>query len=147
MGCDIHLHVEAKVNGHWEHYSNPDVQRNYELFAMMAGVRGDATPIALPRGLPEDANRLTRLDAEYHDDGHNHSWLSSEEVCLLAERGAKEFGWKQTWHRGPNPGWETDYFGYFFRNTFWGWHAFPEDRKHLRESGVEDFRFVFWFDS
>lgn len=27
MGCDIHLHIEVKINGAWEHYATPRVDR------------------------------------------------------------------------------------------------------------------------
>ncbi len=54
MGCDIHCHIEIKVEGTWHHYSAPNVDRSYRLFARMAGVRntGGVKPIAPNRGLP-----------------------------------------------------------------------------------------------
>lgn len=61
MGCDIHAHIELKVNGKWEHYSCPNIQRWYTLFTRICGVRGNdnITPIDKPRGLPEDLNIVT----------------------------------------------------------------------------------------
>lgn len=41
MGCDIHLHIEIKMNGLWRHYSMPHIERDYCLFGVMAGVRGN----------------------------------------------------------------------------------------------------------
>ena len=43
MSCDIHLHVEVKVNGKWLHYDKVGMHPFfYEMFAKMAGVRGSA---------------------------------------------------------------------------------------------------------
>ena len=61
MGCDIHANFEIKVNNKWLYYSNPDIDRNYDLFARMANVRNNRgiKPIDDPRGLPEDITETT----------------------------------------------------------------------------------------
>jgi len=66
MGCDIHVHVEYKADGKWYHYNHPNVGRNYELFAKMAGVRdqGNIGPIVQPRGLPDDVSFTTLFDSQ-----------------------------------------------------------------------------------
>lgn len=47
-------------------------QRNYEVFAKLAGVRG---PGPDPRGIPDDASDLTKLALDsWGRDGHSHSW-------------------------------------------------------------------------
>ena len=33
MGTDMHLHIELKIDGRWEHWSAPRIDRNYEFFA------------------------------------------------------------------------------------------------------------------
>ena len=64
MGCDIHPHIEffeATVAGKAKNNSlqarsfasNIDLGRNYTLFSVMAGVRGCATPVVMPRGAPD----------------------------------------------------------------------------------------------
>lgn len=84
MGCDIHLHVEIKIDGKWEHWSAPDVERWYSLFGLMAGVRGESGPVVQPRGIPEDATMLTRRDFEEWDaDAHTPSWLSWDEMAKV----------------------------------------------------------------
>lgn len=106
MGCDIHLYVEHRVDGVWqsadkwtkdkwtEHESIMSVDyddqfytgRNYELFAMLAGVRNrfDIVPISDPRGFPDDISpQLAELDVD-----HSASWLTLAE--LLA------YDWTQT---------------------------------------------------
>lgn len=122
MGCDIHLAVEVRKNGVWERRLPPpeardpwyvkqaaerdadkwakkrsEVEwyhdRNYEVFAILAGVRNynNVTPISEPRGLPDDVSpevaRLNYDHPEYDEDGddvslgdHSHSWLTLAEL-------------------------------------------------------------------
>jgi len=87
MGCDVHMHVEVKVGGRWEHYSHPRIQRNYRLFGLLAGVRNtDVLPIVEPKGLPEDMSLITKTDYEYYkDEGHTESWFNRNEIRELFE--------------------------------------------------------------
>lgn len=78
MGCDIHLHTEVKIGGAWHHYSAPCVPRSYALFGKMAGVRGGAAPIALPKGLPCFPSYITALDAA--------RWGGGWTLALVARR-------------------------------------------------------------
>lgn len=94
MGCDIHMFVEKKESWGWSHvyrhvpdekygkdkFPAPDrdnyfgwEDRNYALFAKLADVRngygGTFTPIAQPRGVPEDASFEVKewmQDSDYH---------------------------------------------------------------------------------
>lgn len=107
MGCDIHLYVERKVGEIWEacdkwqldNLENTTVDypdrfytgRNYELFAILAGVRNryDVYPIVEPRGIPGDVS--SNIAQEYESwgfDAHTPSWLT------LAEFFA--YDWTQT---------------------------------------------------
>jgi hypothetical protein len=110
MGCDIHAVLERKFGDKWigievlRHryafifndeegaYENDHlryigckaIDRNYALFAALAGVRGEG-PEA--KGLPNSAPELSRaLLFEYDDDLHSHSWCSLSEYIekLLA---------------------------------------------------------------
>ena len=86
MGCNIHLHVEVRYNGKWEHYAKPYVERWYDLFDIMAGVRGDVTPIIAPKGLPSDISVITQLDYNCRrGDTHHCSWFNEEEIDRLQE--------------------------------------------------------------
>lgn len=132
MGCDIHLHQEVKVSGKWEHYGCPSIDRSYDLFGKMAGVRGDGPPVAPVRGLPKDITDITRMSAVmYGSDGHTHSWLNADEIAelekWLEERQGSRFN---------RP------FGYLFGN---GWGDFKESPGDYPQE-IEDIRFVFWFD-
>ena len=145
MGCDIHPHVEVKINGRWEHYNAPNVLRNYRLFAKMAGVRNypdfEITPICEPRGLPGDASTVTKFSADRDGcDGHSHSYLTADEFAQLV-------GWYED--EGHYPGekvgafWFEDQFGFLFGNSIAGFAKYPSDRP----PGLEDVRVVFWFDN
>lgn len=117
MGCDIHFYVERRENNRWvscdEWVQDPDetnqtvpheksfyTGRNYDLFAILAGVRngsgfagvdtGDGfRPIVAPRGLPDDVTDLVRAVSDNCGvDGHSHSHVTVSE--LLA------YDWTQT---------------------------------------------------
>jgi|APSaa5957512535_1039671.scaffolds.fasta_scaffold286274_2 hypothetical protein len=136
MGCDIHLHTEAKINGKWEHFNAANMDRNYALFDYMAGVRpdGKTTAISSPRGLPSDPSLVTALDAKtWGGDGHSHSWLGAAEIVALEE-----------WLRlNCDDMFPERQWGYLFGNSWGGFSRWPDERP----KEVEDVRFVFWFDS
>ncbi len=153
MGCDIHLHIEVKVNGKWEHYAAPSIDRDYRLFATMADVRNEDhryVPISKPKGFPEDASILTRLLREdYEIDGHSDSWLDHNEVMILEDR-LKSFFEED---RKENPRlFSLDYcLEHSILHTYLGENSFTahwryDDIPYLPK-GITDFRFVFWFDN
>ena len=71
---------------------HPYDQRNYALYSILADVRNGYgfagvftgmgfTPIAPPRGVPEDASPEYRAEvAAWGGDGHSHSWLTLKEL-------------------------------------------------------------------
>lgn len=62
MGCDIHLYFEKKVRGKWVPFTDiPESEypdgRSYDVFALLAGVRGYYPKNYFGgRGLPEDTS-------------------------------------------------------------------------------------------
>lgn len=133
MGCDIHLHIEIKVDGIWEHWSAPSVGRNYLLFAIMAGVRNynEITPVAKPKGLPQDISKLTKMDYnQMAGDAHTASYLDHKEMAKV-----------EAMYKNELP--EEDFFSiehdilrcYLFGNSFT-----PNNK-------ISEIRFVFWFDN
>ena len=110
MGCDIHAIIERQIKytGHdgevylrrWRNAGTPDLGRDYELFAALAGVRNytGVTPLSEPRGLPgvegvyEDGRGfkgdwgLTPCsEFEYYSlhwgaDAHSASWATLAEI-------------------------------------------------------------------
>lgn len=131
MGCDIHMHQEVKIKGEWYHLNQPYVDRNYSLFGVMAGVCGCGPAIVEPRGVPDNITILTRVDLDaYGTDAHTLSWFGLEEIKAL------EDWWVKTSSR-------FDFyttFGYLFHNG-WNWNETTNRR------GVEDVRWIFWFDN
>ena len=136
MGCDIHLFTEIKINGKWITHSIPRADRNYELFELMAGVRGEnSKAIVEPKGLPNDMGEITSMYAKHWEgDSHTGSWFNAQEICILY----KEIRSKKI-IRGAIG---LDLCGYFFGGD---WSEFVEYRETLPKE-VEDIRFVFWFD-
>ena len=111
MGCDIHTFLEMKktINGTevWvnidphiycgyedklEHQSIANV-RDYELFAVLAGVRNreEVKPILEPRGVPDNCHKIT-LDnyISWDSDAHTSSWLTIKELKDYQATASKE---------------------------------------------------------
>ena len=105
MGCDIHLFPEYKVdNGTWQAHPNIIVKienegtdheytyinydegigRNYELFADMAGVRGDGPE---PKGIPYGVSSIIKKVIEqWKGDAHSHSYMPLNELKKLMKK-------------------------------------------------------------
>jgi hypothetical protein len=135
MGTDIHLFAERKTAIGWEavpvvyacteceHYTDACYEckgtgfrrgyneRNYDLFAILAGVRngygfagtktGDAVvPISEPRGIPSDASDIVRRvndmdDTDAVSADHGAGWLGDHSFSWLATRELVEHNWDQ----------------------------------------------------
>lgn len=145
MGCDIHLHIEVKIDGQWHHYGHPAIERSYRLFEKMAGVRGDAAKALIPpRGIPSDATFLTTFNYElWEGDAHTPSWLGVREIMELED-------WLNTDLGGLKSHNDLEYdilHTYLFGNSFSGLIKFPGDYATGLKQKLEDARFVFWFDN
>ena len=142
MGCDIHAFVEIKVDGEWLLYSQPQIERDYHLFAYMAGVRTrliGVKPIVEPRGFPETASKVVRLARDYWaGDGHTHSWLTPEELgkvfayqkSILPEGFEQEYRLYEQW-------------GYLFGISIWYFNKYRDNYPDF----IQDVRLIFWFDN
>jgi hypothetical protein len=93
MGCDIHMYRERLIGGKWEtadEWDGDDVdwekrftRRNYNLFAILAGVRErEAPPFKFePRGLPINVSpEVKRASDGWDCYGHSHSHLYLHEL-------------------------------------------------------------------
>lgn len=110
MGCDIHCYIEYKNdNGEWV-FANPDFKnykhdnngwdaidgfftdRDYNLFSLLAGVRGGWDAMKEPCGFPNDATEeVSMVYTEYGDDAHTTTWYDVRELQLLVELTAQKF--------------------------------------------------------
>ena len=143
MGTDIHMVTEKKVADGWlgvngfpnlfmtENSSTwpRAVDRNYDLFAALASVRGEGMA---PKGLPDDASVLTRLMLDAGSDDHSHSWLSVEEAVPIFVRHVLPM----IAHPGLSPeDATTDYVIYLFGAV------------GARYASLSQWRIVFWFNN
>lgn len=108
MGCDIHMVAQVKRDGKWQTVDGLSTDRNYDLFAILAGVRsgygvrgiptGDGfLPIDWPRGLPTD---LEGTSEDHCLGDHSFSWLSLRELqeCDLT-RTTRKYRWSKSMKR------------------------------------------------
>jgi hypothetical protein len=78
MGCDIHCITQIKQDDlYWETVEQLDINRDYELFNILASVRGNGSgSISSPRGLPNDFYNIG-----WHKDNYDdlkNSWYLGE---------------------------------------------------------------------
>ena len=113
MGADIHMYIEKRMpSGNWACVRNLNEpirseglhvmyqdrsssnggfdafwrlrSRNYELFAALAGVRGDGPE---PKDLPQDVSEYVMTEyAGYGMDAHSASWYSADEFVQIYDR-------------------------------------------------------------
>jgi len=92
MGCDcrILLEVYDKRLCRWYGQEVIDVGRDYELFGLLAGVRGaEFDPIADPRGAPTDESADSELYFAGGNCGgnwHDRSFLYADEILQRTNR-------------------------------------------------------------
>lgn len=82
MGCDCKMLLEVYDKGFCRWYGQEAIElaRNYELFGLLAGVRGiEFDPIKDPRGVPTDESADSEL---YFSDiyWHTRSFLYVDEI-------------------------------------------------------------------
>lgn len=144
MGCDIHLVLEKNdaelgwvgidtFEGHHGRSEKDDWycpvarDRNYRLFAALAGVRGEGPA---PRGVPCDASSTTRLLVkQWGVDGHSHSWLPIKEAALAFNERRYPQGEKPIDPESYRDRWPASY-----------WLGVEDDE-------LDACRIVFWFDN
>lgn len=152
MGADIHMVLEvlhegewvglhafpyARVTAHrdaaavWEYLSWLPRSRNYDLFAALAGVRG---PGPEPRGMPEDASPLARMESDHWGgDGHSHSWMLMSEALPIFQR----FQFNSAAARLGGMSLEE------LRTIDLEYFGMSDDE----EEALDTYRLVFWFDN
>lgn len=148
MGCDIHCFVEKadKDYDFWyqvklyrvsPYYNDLEIvraydDRDYNLFSILAGVRGIYEPLIEPRGLPKNLSEDVRKESEWiGSDAHTQTWYDLNELILLKKM-----------HRN-----EEDYISFInFVDRILAYLDFADERIYGNvESGK--YRVVIWFDS
>jgi hypothetical protein len=139
MGCDIHGTIEKKVGDKWIMVNRlshdlPALNRNYERFGALAGVRATGGP--KPKGIPLDVSESTKLFIDYWGrDGHSHSYLDlkrAASIFLKTEYDSIHFLSNSNRHF---PVTDSDPVSYYFG---------VEEYEYGKG---EEYRLVFWFDN
>ena len=169
MGADIHMFVEKRMpSGNWvcvrdlnevlhsegmsilfkdREFSKTTFQafwelrgRNYELFAALAGVRGDGPE---PRDIPEDVSEYVEYEYEgWGSDSHSASWYSADEFVQIYNSIGVEVD--EEIPLNPYVTTRMEHGAEMATAQF----LFNKASVHVPEDGtVDDYRFVFWFDN
>lgn len=96
MGCDIHLFIEYKSPGltRWISFGRDmDLDRHYELFAHLAGVRsGGIEPVVQPRGrVPDPAYQSQDTDRKYISESESEGTVSPANAQRWVDSGSSEY--------------------------------------------------------
>lgn len=149
MGTTLHAHIEVKLDGKWQHFAAPCVERNYILFAVLAAVRRqdanaalghmdpfEVTTVPWCAKLPEDISEVTavchRKESEQYDL-HHEGWLEGRFIPTLQQELNRYMSYKAK--NGPMD-LEEDIF-----------HTYINGSSIAAHDGFEDVRIVFWFDN
>jgi hypothetical protein len=82
MSTDIHLSVEARINGKWVFVGDAQPGADYNMFGHLAGVRrSNVNPIAEGRGIPLDATMESFLRVHRPVDGKA---LTASKIRMVA---------------------------------------------------------------
>lgn len=171
MGCDIHAMYERRRDKWWFNAGDPEIHRNYTIFAVLADVRNEGLPFISEARLSREQIADWEFDCsdEYHalvkswgSDGHSHSFVTLAEMkaydihqkyysCRLViardDKGAIAGTCADTTRHDLRQVGETEVFGVFGPDQ---WLALIEYGEHIRaqhELSDEEVRLVFFFDN
>lgn len=119
-------------------------RRNYELFAALAGVRGENDEYQNePRGVPDDASLLATMCIERDvPDGHSHSHMLMSEALPIFQRFAFDRVKRQIEGEDPKRIRVEDLSKFGIEDPDYFYDDDDPDRPTL-----DDYRLVFWFDN
>lgn len=149
MGYTLHAHIEVKLDGKWQHFAAPVVDRNYLLFAVMAGVRkedmneelgyldpSEITTIPWKKEIPDNISDVTRVchtkESEIYNL-HHEGWIDRPDIRMLQAELNRYVGLGDKF--GPFD-LEDDIF-----------HTYINCGSLVACSGFDDVRIIFWFDN
>lgn len=98
MGTDINIMLQKKEKGKWVDKGELELGRNYQLFSVLAGVRGSSKPIAYPRGLPDDFVVETEIEGKGYEreNMHNGFWMGEHSFSYLGLDEILKYNWAKT---------------------------------------------------
>jgi hypothetical protein len=174
MGCDIHVFLERKMgDGPWELENGHKVKienqlvicgmptlsaRDYDFFAIVAGIRGGHKPLIKPRGMPLDVS--IELAKEYDRFcNHTPTFLLPEELtnCLRKyEKHRPGIFISDIWSGKPEKTFQLDNLD-IWNNTRLNNSSLLYIEREKTNNQLENmitgdnrelqFRYVIWFDS
>jgi hypothetical protein len=118
--------------------------RNYNLFAKLAGVRGEGPS---PKGVPDDASDLALMMVDrWEGDGHSHSWMLMDEALPLflttGQLGKPGEAVLTAMRSGTEAAIEQSF------DHFWSLDEHYNDNGECTgRDKLSDFRLIFWFDN
>jgi hypothetical protein len=155
MGCDIHFHSEIKYKDRWEHYGTGNFKRNYFMFYLMAGIRGEY-PFKPFRtndcdcDIPDDCSVTTRLSwNKWEPDAHSWQVYNKQDIHDFYKYfNSIDLNIREK-HLGKLDAIFLDnQVGYLFGDG-WDIVRFPFNSEDDHESfkDINDVRWIFWFDN
>lgn len=150
MGCDIHVFSEVRTPTGWVCQQEPEEDgediylpnvpsyggRNYPLFALLAGVRGEFAESWEPRGFPDDSSKEVAESFDFWDsDAHTPSHQTLGEL----QRKAAELLIRDK-PNGSN-------IEYAFNGLTTLIRAVKDSLGNGTNLSDEDVRIVYWFDN
>ncbi|EAG1729779.1 hypothetical protein [Listeria monocytogenes] len=167
--------VNSTIDNNWHFHVADDDKvykgRNYDLFAILAGVRNynKLTPISYPKGLPDDVCMAIKKEHDcWEDNAHSQSYVTlkellaydwKKEMLFMAKARTKEqaihiFGDKIVETHDTTTGVNVHYLTTLaertgnFMETIEKLKALQQYSNNLyHQVNEEDIRIVFWFDS
>src|SRR6266568_2736 len=144
MGCDIHGVVEVFLDGDWQKaLSLANISpRNYDLFSLLFGVRGQSPYDYKYRGFPQDMAWYSGYEfcEECTGNGHDEASLERKEQFRKYNPNEKECQHCVDWH---SVSWIT------WQEVQSRWDEIIESTPTL-STGKEDMsrvRMIVWFDN
>lgn len=88
MATDIHAVIEyyneTAEPPSWWLFAQVELNRDYDTFGLMAGVRRPEHKLFAPRGIPAGCTSIPEK-ASRHGDYHTFSWLTFDELRLVVQ--------------------------------------------------------------
>lgn len=137
MSTGIHMHLEAKLDDIWYHYSQPSILKECHFFELLAGIY-DGNPIVQLRGIPDDISFMTRYCLDRDKEcfkPHHEGWIGADEIWELQKR-LIEVHKRYNIYDPLGSDLEASYF-----------HCYMDGGSIASHRGFDDVRLIFWFDN
>lgn len=151
IGCDIHPYLEVKIEGQWVFMGQLDADRNYVVFGMLSGVRGNEEryfPEFNPAtfiGSAEINDMLKSWDLDGHSHtvvylNHIHTWIEEKDK----DRTITDDSLHDLWREGDKEAYHhRSKKAMFFVNS---WLDLMDELVSSTKM-IEDARVVLWYDN